>query len=88
MKNINKNEKNLLLKPEFIKDFFYSKESKIVVLENKAFKNMPDDTLILAKEIVDGLQSTIVPLTDEEYTKAAKAYEKLLKTINSEREDD
>ena len=66
---------------------FYSKESKIVVLENNAFKNIPEDTLILAKEVVDGAESTIVPLTDEEYAKAAKAYKKLLETINNGEEN-
>lgn len=77
-------EKYVVLKEEFIRDYFYHKGSQIAILENKAFKNIPDDVLILAKMHESSNGALLEPLTDEEYKNAYKKYKVLVKMTNKE----
>ena len=65
------------LKPEFIKDHFYLKGEKIVIIENDAILNVDKDALILAKVVEEEKGTIIVPLTDWEYEEAVKKYKLL-----------
>lgn len=84
--NPNGEDKLLTLKDGFIKDYFYHKGNKIAILENKAFKNMDSDLLILAKMVESENEILIEPLTDEEYEQAAKKYEVLVKLMEGDNE--
>lgn len=79
-------EKKLILKNEFIKDYFYLHGTKIVILENNAFKNIDKNLLVLAKVIENGNEREIKPLTEEEYDQAIKKYDSLVKLIKNEEE--
>ena len=74
-------------KDEIIEDFFYYEDEKIAVLNNKAFKNIPDESVILAKltQDEDG-DENIELLTADEYDKAFKTYVKLLEAIQENEE--
>ena len=76
--------KVLTLTSNFVKDYFYHKNNKIVILENKAFKNIDANILILAKVIEDGNNATIVPLGEEEYEQAIIKYDALINIFNEE----
>ena len=83
-----KNEDEMvILKDEIIEDFFYYEDEKIAVLNNKAFKNIPDESVILAKltQDEDG-DENIELLTADEYDKAFKTYVKLLEAIQENEE--
>ena len=81
-----KKDKKLVLKGEFIKDYFYLQGEKIAVLETKAFKKLDENILVLAKVIETKDERTLKPLTDEEYDEAIKKYDALVKLINEEDE--
>lgn len=79
--------KEYKLSSKVIKDEFYCDGKKIVVLDNKAFKNIPKDELILAGLVNYEVGLALEALTDQEYKNAAKKYCELLKLINGEDED-
>lgn len=76
-----KKEEMLTLKQEFIKDYFYLNSEKIAILENKAFKNVDENLLILAKVNENEKEIILEPLTDEEYEKAIKKYNLLVEVF-------
>jgi len=80
----NSNKKTIVLKDNFIKDYFYLKQDKIAILENKAIKNVDEDLLILVKvvEKQDGIY--LEQLTEEEYALAIKKYDLLVKAFSEE----
>lgn len=78
--------KELTLTEDFIKDYFFHQGNKIVILENKAFKNVDENILILAKIIEDEKSKRIEPLTEEEYDQALKKYEALIDLYENEEE--
>lgn len=81
-------EKEFILSDKIILDYFYNDDKKIAVLDNKAFKNIPKDDLILV-EMVDGETEVMLEaLTDEDYKNAVKKYSDLLKLINEGGEDE
>ena len=77
-------DKEFKLKSNVIKDYFYLNNDKIVVLENKAFKGVDKDVLILAKLTTNGKEYIIESLTDKEYGDAVKKYELLIKMIEED----
>jgi len=77
-------EKKYRLKNIFIKDHFYHKGNKIAILENKAFKNIDQNILILAKMIENENEVNLEPLTDEEYEQAIKKYDALVEMFDEE----
>lgn len=85
--NSNSKDKLLTMKDGFIKDHFYHKGNKIAILENKAFKNVDSNLLILAKMNESENEILIEPLTDAEYEQAIRKYEALIK-LQDEEEDD
>lgn len=74
----------ITLKPEFIKDYFFLNDQKIVILENKAFKNIDETLLILAKVNENEKEIVLEPLTEDEYALAVRKYEALLVLIDEE----
>ncbi len=82
---INKEDEMVILKDEIIEDFFYVKDEKFGVLNNKAFKNVPEESVILVKLNLDeDGDENIEILTEDEYDRVFKAYLKLLKAIQEE----
>jgi len=66
---------------KIVTDYFYLNTEKIVILDNRAFPDIDQEALILAKEVEDEKEKRIEPLTDEEYEKAIKKYNLILETI-------
>lgn len=79
-----KQENMLTLKPEFVKDYFFLNSEKIAILENKAFKNVDENLLILAKVNENEKEVILEPLTDEEYDRAIKKYNLLVDMLSEE----
>lgn len=77
----------ITLKPDVIKDYFYYKNDKIIVLENNAFVGVDKDILILAKLVEKDEDLFIESLSEEEYDKAAKKYELLNEMLEEEDEN-
>ena len=75
----NNNTKLIQVSTKFIRDSFYHKGNKIVVLENTAFNpDIEEGILVLAKLIETETEQLIEPLTDAEYEDAAKKYEAII----------
>ena len=81
-------EKELTLSSKIILDYFYCDGKKIVVLDNKAFKNIPDDELILAQLIEGEKEDLLESITDEEYQKAVRKYQALINMLDEEDENE
>lgn len=82
-----KNEE-INFKPSVIKDYFYLKNQKIVILDNNAFKGINQDMLILAKLVEKDGDLFIESLSDEEYDAAAKKYDLLINMFEEEGENE
>ena len=81
-------EKEFILSDKIILDYFYNDDKKIAVLDNKAFKNIPKDDLILVEMVEGETEVMLEALTDEDYKNAVKKYSDLLKLVGQGGEDE
>ena len=83
-----KNKEIVKIKDGEIVDFFFYKKRKFAILNNKLFKNMPEDILVFVELVLDKNGEELVqPIESDKYEKILKYYKSLVKVINRNKEE-
>ena len=78
-------ERRKIVPEEMIFDEFICEDERIAVLDNKLMKGLvEEDALVLVKLVPDKDGYELKSLTEEEYDKAYKKYQELLKLVEED----